>query len=651
MSQQRKKELTNFFDEVTNDTSEEESILDSILDCSERYTDLNLYEVGGSKNIFRAFDNMSGREVAYAKLKDESSSAQMDNFLREARINALLQHPNIVPVYDIGINEEEPFFSMKFIAGQTLAEIITDLNNASPETVKNFPQTSLIDIFLKICDAISYAHSHGILHLDLKPENIRIDSFGDVQVCDWGLARVIDGIDDMHDQFGSLEQYSLNQNDVENMTINGFLKGTPGYMAPEQAGVARHRKGPCTDVYSLGAVLYSLLCYKKPFEGDLKTVITKTLAGDFPTPSKVKKDVPEALESICLKAMETLPEERYQSVAELHKDILSFRNGYVTSAEESNLWKIFSLFLKRNKAISVIVAASLMLVFALSFFHIDSLKKERDIANEALAVAKEEKEKRQYLSDLGVDFFIKQAKQMVVFHSFEEAEKLIAQIPKSEFTEEQKAQVNDLFGQVAFYRQEYNKASGLLKNTKDRHNKFLLKMAQKYAQRKPSDQVFLKGDDFVELLDELEAFNVLHAWRSYEHKMRKFKDIFEHIKAVEKMIHVKNNGLGKINIKLTENKGKYYLDLSNNPEMQSVIGLRFMPLSGINFSGCGIKNVQMAHLKNLPLEELNLSDCGFTNYHFLKHYKQLKRITVNAEEAKHPNFRQYTQNLDVIIQE
>ena len=649
MNQLRKQELTDFFDEVINDSSDEESILDSILECTERYTDLNLYEVGGSKNIFKAFDNMSGREVAFAKLKDESSSSQMDNFLREARINALLQHPNIVPVYDIGINEDEPFFCMKFIAGQTLAEIISKLRSDNPETTKEFTQASLIDIFLKICDAISYAHSHGILHLDLKPENIRIDSFGDVQVCDWGLARVIDGMDDMHDQFGSLEQYSLNQSDMENMTINGFLKGTPGYMAPEQAGGSKLRKGPCTDIYALGVILYSLLCYQKPFEGDLKTVIKKTQEGDFETPSKIKKDVPEALESICLKAMEALPENRYQSVEELHKDILSYRNGYLTSAEESSVWKVVSLFIKRNKAISFIITAGLLFILSLSLFYIDSLKKERDIAKEALTLAQEEKEKRQYLSDLGVDFFIKQAKQMVVFHSFKEAENVISQIPESEFTEEQKAQVNDLFGQVAFYRQEYNKASELFKNTKDRHNKFLLKMAQKYAQIKPSDQVFLKGDDFVKLLDELEAFDVLHAWRSYEHEMRNFKDIFEHIKAVEKMIHVKNNGLGKINIKLTENKGKYYLDLSNNPEMQSVTGLRFMPLSGINFSNCGIKNVQMAHLKNLPLEELNLSGCGFTNYHFLKHYKQIKRITVNAEEAKHPSLLKYSKNLQVII--
>jgi eukaryotic-like serine/threonine-protein kinase len=649
LSRQRKQELTDFFDEVTNDTSEEESILDSILDCSERYTDLNLYEVGGSKNIFKAFDNMSGREVAFAKLKEESSASQMDNFLREARINALLQHPNIVPVYDIGINEDEPFFCMKFIAGQTLAEIISKLQSGNPETAKEFTQASLIDVFLKICDAISYAHSHGILHLDLKPENIRIDSFGDVQLIDWGLARVIDGMDDMHDQFGSLEQYSINQNDVENMTIDGFLKGTPGYMAPEQAGRSKHRKGPCTDIYALGAILYSILCYKKPFEGDLETIIKKTLIGDFEAPSSIKNNVPEALESISLKAMESSPEKRYQSVEELHKDILSYRNGYLTSAEESSVWKVFSLFIKRNKAISFIITASLILIFTLSLFYIDSLKKERDIAKEALSLAQEEKEKRQYLSDLGVDFFIKQAKQSVVFHAFKEAENVIAQIPESEFTDAQKIQVKDLFGRITFYRQQFNKAIKLLEVTEDRDNKFLLEMARKYAPKKSSDDVLLNGDDYIQLLDELEAFHIQHAWSSYEYEVLNYTDIFEHIKAVEKMIHVKNNSIEKLNINLTEIDGKYYLDLSQNPGVHSIVGIRSMPLTGLNLSGSGIKDFRMAILKDMPLEQLNLSGCGLTNYHFLIYFKNLKQITVNSKEAKNPSFQRYTKDLEVII--
>ena len=127
---------------------------------------------------------------------------------------------------------------------------------------QRFSLPDLIDIFLKICDAMAYAHSNGILHLDLKPENIRIDRFGDVLICDWGLSAVIDEMDEINDQFGSLEDYSLNKNDLQNMTIDGYVKGTPGYMAPEQTGQSNHRKSIATDTYSLGAVLYSILTFR-----------------------------------------------------------------------------------------------------------------------------------------------------------------------------------------------------------------------------------------------------------------------------------------------------------------------------------------------------------------------------------------------------
>lgn len=648
---ERRDNLEDFFDEVINGGDCSASILDSILDCNQRYTDFDFYEEGGSKAIFKAQDQMTQRQIAFAKLKGNSTKGQTESFLREARINALLQHPNIVPVYDIGINEDEPFFAMKFVHGRTLADIIRSLRKNESATSVEYGRTELIDIFVKICDAISYAHSNGVLHLDLKPENIRIDNFGDVQVCDWGLARLIDGTDKITDEFGSLEQYSINQEDMNKLTIDGYIKGTPGFMAPEQAGSKEDRKGPQTDVYSLGVILYCILSYKEPFRGEITTILANTLKGNFIKPSLHRKNISKALESICLKAMSSRTANRYSSVSAMKDDILSYRNGYLTSAEEKGVWKVFSLFIKRNKAISFSLLASFIIMLILSLAYVDSLKNERDKANKALAIAQEEKEKRQYLSDLGVDFFIKQAKQMVVFHSFEEAEKVINQIPESEFTLAQKIQVRDLFGRVAFYRQQYNKVIDLLERTKGQDNKFLLRMARKYAKRKSSDQVLLKGDEFVELLGELEAFNIQHAWSSYEYEILHYTDIYDHLKAVGKMIHVKNNSVENLNIKLTEKEGKYFLDLSNNPDVHSVVGIRSMPLTGLNLSGSGIKDFRMAILKDLPLEELDLSACGLVNYDFLKHYKKLKKITVNAKEARNPSFLKYAKGLEVIIKQ
>ena len=158
----RRENLEDFFDDVVNGADCSNSILDSILDCNQRYTDFNFYEEGGSKAIFKAQDQMTQRQVAFAKLKGNSTKGQTESFLREARINALLQHPNIVPVYDIGIHEDEPFFAMKFVHGRTLADIIRSLRKNESATLEEYGRTELIDIFVKICDSISYAHSNGV---------------------------------------------------------------------------------------------------------------------------------------------------------------------------------------------------------------------------------------------------------------------------------------------------------------------------------------------------------------------------------------------------------------------------------------------------------------------------------------------------------
>jgi hypothetical protein len=508
----------------------------------------------------------------------------------------------------------------------------------------------------------------------LKPDNVRVDRFGEVSVCDWGLAQVIDGCDELHEEFGGLEHYSVNAQDTTHVTLNGYAKGTPGYMSPEHTGKTSHRKGVPSDVYSLGAILYSLLCFRSPFEGDAMTVFEKTIAGDFERPSSICPTVPKSLEAICLKAMKTEPEGRYLSVGQLRDDVMAYRDGYATAAEDASFWKTLTLLIKRNRAASLVFAGSLLLIMALSTIYVGELKKkeetavaerktavaERDRAREALELYEEERERRRHLRDLGVDFFIKQAKQYVVFHSFTEAERVIGQIPDSEFTPAQRLQVRELFGRIAFYRQQYHKAAELLADTTDDDAKYLLAMARKYRDRKASDDVLLSGDEFVSLLDELEGFNIQHVWSSYEYELRhypdihehmNYPDIHEHMKVLEKMIHVKNNGIDKLNIKLTERDGKYYLDLSNNPGMHSAVGVRFMPLSGIDFSGSGIQDFRMAILKDSPIEELNLAGCGLTNYNFIPHYKKLKRITVNEKEAKHPSLLHFGKHLEIIVQE
>ena len=404
--------MSNLFDEALSISSDEalsqSLLLNELQTCSDRYSKMEVYKTGGSKIIHEAHDKMTDRRVAVATLKENPDITQIDSFIRESRLNALLQHPNIIPVYDIGVNGDKPFFSMKFIAGTSLAEIITGLNNNDDEYKQNFPISSLIDIFLKICNGMSYAHSQGIMHLDLKPENIRVDKFGDVLICDWGLAAVIDGHENISDYFGSLENYSLNKIDMKNPTLDGFIKGTPGYMAPEQTGRTTFSKSTWTDTYSLGCILYSLLCYRTPYKGELEEVLLNTSKSLFPKPSSICSGIPSQLEAICLKAMSLKPEDRYQKVEEFHDDILAYRNGYITSAEDFTLLKFSLFFIKRNKAVSSITFTALTLLIVFTLYFISSLDESRD---DALKLAEkyryEKNENKKRGAILAVDFFSK----------------------------------------------------------------------------------------------------------------------------------------------------------------------------------------------------------------------------------------------------
>ena len=260
----RKTVLSNIFDDAL-DLREHSScsLLRDLEMISEHYTDLEFYQQGGSKTVYKAFDERTGRQVAYAQLADDATEVQQDAFLREARINAMLQHPNIVPVYDIGTKDGKAYFCMKFVEGFSLAKLIESLKQDS----QSLTITEILDIYLKVCDAIAYAHDRGVVHLDLKPDNIQIDDFGDLRVCDWGLAQILDGHDDVHYQMPDLEKYSFSQVDLNCKTLDGYIKGSPGFMAPEQTGIYKHSKSVYTDTYSLTCILYALLTLEVPFLG------------------------------------------------------------------------------------------------------------------------------------------------------------------------------------------------------------------------------------------------------------------------------------------------------------------------------------------------------------------------------------------------
>lgn len=366
------RDFSDLFDEAVGMGLSQE-----IKDCPQRYDEGEFLASGGMKRICVTTDQMTGRPVAKAMLKDNSDSVRVEKFFHEARICASLEHPNIVPVYDIGYDEDElPFFTMKLINGQSLNELIKQ---------KSSSRTQLLEAYVKICDAMAYAHSRGIIHRDLKPDNIQISSFGEVLVCDWGLARRDGKEIEVED---NLESPSAP------VTYDGIVQGTPGYMSPEQARGEKNHIDHHTDIYSLGSILYYILTGKPPYnEVNPKDTLTKTSKGEFSSPEIIDPTVSSALSAVCLKAMSFTSEDRYSKAEELRDDILKYLHGYATSAEEVGTWGLFRLLLARNRVITLTLVTSLIIIIALSIWFIFSIsmREQRALASEAAAESALEK--------------------------------------------------------------------------------------------------------------------------------------------------------------------------------------------------------------------------------------------------------------------
>ena len=338
----------------------------------ERYKFLRSIGFGGMKSVLLVFDSDTGREVAMAIMPDfrERPRADLERFVREAKLTAQLEHPNIVPVHDLGVDSSgSPFFTMKFLHGQSLASVLRRLKKEDPETVHRFSQLRLLQVFIRICNAIEFAHSQGICHLDLKPENVNIGEYGEVLVLDWGLARSLN------------PESPVASPNVEDVDANGHVKGTPGYMAPEQIRITHeHPVGFASDIYALGGILYAMLTLSNPLAAlPMEEILRRTVSGEIAPPGAAAPDdrhVPAALEAICQKAMALNPDNRYQSVAELREDIFAFQTGYVPKAENASPLKHAGMFLGRNRLI-VLLLLTLILAAALAtlaYYYFDAIR-------------------------------------------------------------------------------------------------------------------------------------------------------------------------------------------------------------------------------------------------------------------------------------
>src|SRR5438132_3111183 len=292
--------------------------------------------------VYKARQKSLNRLVALKMILrgDLASAADLTRFRAEAESAARLEHPNIVPIYDVGECDGQAFFTMKYVEGTTLSAMLSrprDLSGVSPALQgprkhatqpTPLPPRDAARYLAAICRAVDFAHQHGILHRDLKPSNILIDRDDRPLVTDFGLAKRVTSFPLSPGGRGDRGE------GVPNPTQPGAILGTPSYMAPEQAAGSRGRLSAATDVYSLGTILYELLTGRPPFQAASPVDTLLLVLGQEPLlPRQLNRHVDRELEMICLKCLQKPADLRYPSAAKLADDLEAYLNGEPVSAQ------------------------------------------------------------------------------------------------------------------------------------------------------------------------------------------------------------------------------------------------------------------------------------------------------------------------------
>jgi len=286
----------------------EEEALPPITGGADKYQILKLVAQGGMGKVYLAYDNDLKRRVALKMMRSTGPQATK-RFIEECQVLGQLEHPNVVALHDLGLTaSKSPYYTMRFVHGVTLKEAFADLRAADAKAEQTYSLTRLIQILLQMANALNYAHDRGVIHRDLKPDNVMLGEHGEVQVLDWGLAKVTG-------------RGGVSTDLDAGLTTPGHIVGTPWYMAPEQAegGEVDAR----ADVYALGTILYEILTLQRPFEGPVLKVLT-SLVSDEPLSPRARapeRDIPLELERVCLRAMSKQPADRYASTREMQDEI------------------------------------------------------------------------------------------------------------------------------------------------------------------------------------------------------------------------------------------------------------------------------------------------------------------------------------------
>ncbi|MCC6150698.1 MAG: serine/threonine protein kinase [Planctomycetes bacterium] len=348
-----------------------------------RYVVVREIARGGMGKVLEVEDTDLRRSVALKVLRKELVDRRdlVERFLEEAQITGQLEHPNIVPVHEIGIDGKgNLYFTMKLVEGWGLNEILNKLRAGDKDTLREWTISRLLEMFLKLCEGIAFAHSRGVIHRDLKPANIMVGRFGEVQIMDWGVSKIVARNEkDAHEK----AVISDRMESEFGATMVGAIVGTPSYMSPEQAKGETDALGVESDIFALGVILYELLSLRSPWTGKTSDEVleqVRTFDPEPPSRRNLDRAIAPELDDLALRCLAKSRDKRLATVRELMVNIRNYMEGRTMAAVKYSIGQLLGKWMSRNKRMvltSLLVVVALIVSAAGTVFYLQQKELER----------------------------------------------------------------------------------------------------------------------------------------------------------------------------------------------------------------------------------------------------------------------------------